>query len=136
MVLYFMIGSLPWQGLKAAITAHKYRLVLEKKQTIGVADLGGDLPPESTIDMDYVRNFAMRTNQTMDLFGAPSAIFSGGSDLNTTTSSAGSSGNTRDRAPSSRRKVQKRCVERSAASNRKLHQNMRPSSHAGQGSEA
>ena len=56
MMLYFMLGSLPWQGLKAPTQEQKYGLVLEKKQTISVAELCGDLPQEFAIYMNYVRN--------------------------------------------------------------------------------
>jgi casein kinase I family protein HRR25 len=56
MMLYFMLGSLPWQGLKAPTREQRYRLVLEKKQTTSVAELCGDLPQEFAIYMNYVRN--------------------------------------------------------------------------------
>ena len=56
MILYFMLGSLPWQGLKAPTQDQKDRLVLEKKQTTSVAELCGGLPQEFAIYMNYVRN--------------------------------------------------------------------------------
>jgi serine/threonine protein kinase len=56
MMLYSILGSLPWQGLKAPTLEQKYRLVLEKKQTTSVAELRGDLPQEIAIYMNYVRN--------------------------------------------------------------------------------
>ena len=56
MMLYFVLGSLPWQGLKAPTREQKNRLVLEKKQTTSVAELCGDLPQEFAIYMNYVRD--------------------------------------------------------------------------------
>jgi casein kinase I family protein HRR25 len=55
-MLYFMLGSLPWQGLKTPTREQRYRLVLEKKQTTSVAELCGNLPQEFAIYMNYVRN--------------------------------------------------------------------------------
>jgi hypothetical protein len=56
MTLYFMLGSLPWQGLKAPTKEQKYRLVLEKKQTTIVAELCGNLSTGIAIYMNCVRN--------------------------------------------------------------------------------
>ena len=76
----------------------------------------------------------------IDIFGESFAIFSGGSDLATTKSLVGPSGNTRDRASSVqssrlRREMQNGCVERSAASNRRVHQDMWPRGDVGNGHE-
>lgn len=56
MMLYFMFGSLPWQGLKAPTWEQNNQLVLEKKETTSVAELCGDLPQEFGMYMNYVRN--------------------------------------------------------------------------------
>ena len=56
MMLYFIRGSLPWQGLKASKHKRRDQLVLEKKQTTSVAELCGDLPPEFAVYMNYVRD--------------------------------------------------------------------------------
>jgi hypothetical protein len=37
--MYFLRGSLPWQGLKAATNKQKYEKIGEKKQTTNVKDL-------------------------------------------------------------------------------------------------
>ncbi|KIW24846.1 uncharacterized protein PV07_10534 [Cladophialophora immunda] len=55
MLVYFMRGRLPWQGLKAKRDA-KYLLVLEKKQTISAHELCAGLPSEFEDYMNYVRN--------------------------------------------------------------------------------
>lgn len=55
MALYFLHGSLPWQGLKAATRQERYRLVFERKQTIKVIELCRGLPAEFTTYMSYVR---------------------------------------------------------------------------------
>jgi hypothetical protein len=53
--LYFLCGSLPWQGLQARSRQEKYRLVLERKQAIRVAELCHGLPAEFTTYMSYIR---------------------------------------------------------------------------------
>lgn len=42
--MYFLRGSLPWQGLKAATNKQKYEKIGEKKQTTAVKDLCGAFP--------------------------------------------------------------------------------------------
>lgn len=42
--MYFLRGSLPWQGLKAATNKQKYEKIGEKKQTTAVKDLCGGFP--------------------------------------------------------------------------------------------
>jgi casein kinase I homolog HRR25 len=55
MLVYFMRGRLPWQGLKAKRDA-KYLLVLEKKQGTSANELCAGLPTEFEEYMNYVRN--------------------------------------------------------------------------------
>lgn len=55
MILYFVRGSLPWQGLKASTREQKHRLVLEQKQTIGMAKFCEGLPQDFETHMNYVR---------------------------------------------------------------------------------
>jgi casein kinase 1 len=42
--MYFLRGSLPWQGLKAATNKQKYEKIGEKKQTTSVKELCGAFP--------------------------------------------------------------------------------------------
>lgn len=42
--MYFLRGSLPWQGLKAATNKQKYERIGEKKQTTGIKDLCAGYP--------------------------------------------------------------------------------------------
>lgn len=55
MALYFLLGSLPWQGLKASNRQEKYRLVFERKKTIEVAELYHGLPAEFATYLSYIR---------------------------------------------------------------------------------
>ncbi|WPH03655.1 casein kinase-like protein I isoform epsilon [Acrodontium crateriforme] len=45
MLVYFFLGKLPWQGLKAPDRASKERMILDKKTSIDIDDLCVDLPP-------------------------------------------------------------------------------------------
>lgn len=42
--MYFLRGSLPWQGLKAATNKQKYERIGEKKQTTSINDLCAGFP--------------------------------------------------------------------------------------------
>ncbi|KAI8982504.1 kinase-like domain-containing protein [Pilobolus umbonatus] len=53
--MYFLRGSLPWQGLKAATNKQKYEKIGEKKQTTMIKDLCGAFPEEFGIYLQYVR---------------------------------------------------------------------------------
>ncbi|KAK5550542.1 hypothetical protein LTR46_011460 [Exophiala xenobiotica] len=55
MLVYFIRGRLPWQGLKAKRDA-KYLLVLEKKQATSASELCDGLPTQFEEYMNYVRN--------------------------------------------------------------------------------
>ena len=45
-LVYFLRGSLPWQGLKAGSDSRKEELILEKKKATTVIDLCSGLPRE------------------------------------------------------------------------------------------
>ncbi|KAJ3052246.1 casein kinase I, partial [Rhizophlyctis rosea] len=54
--MYFLRGSLPWQGLKAATNKQKYEKIGEKKQVTQVKDLCEGFPEEFASYLSYVRN--------------------------------------------------------------------------------
>lgn len=56
MLLYFLRGSLPWQGLTATNQEQKEKLILAKKQTISTKDLCEGLPWEFAAYFDHVRS--------------------------------------------------------------------------------
>ncbi|KAL1915831.1 uncharacterized protein VTP21DRAFT_6219 [Calcarisporiella thermophila] len=53
--MYFLRGSLPWQGLKAATNKQKYEKIGEKKQHTGTKELCAGFPEEFAIYLTYVR---------------------------------------------------------------------------------
>lgn len=53
---YFLKGSLPWQGLKAATKEEKYAKILQKKRSTSIEQLTADLPPEFALFFNYVRS--------------------------------------------------------------------------------
>lgn len=63
MLVYFMRGKLPWQGLKAK-RYDKYLRVLEMKRATSSSELCEGLPQELTDYMNYVHN--LRENDQPD----------------------------------------------------------------------
>lgn len=64
--MYFLRGSLPWQGLKAATNKQKYEKIGEKKQTTAVKDLCGAFPEEFGIYLQYVRKLGFEETPDYD----------------------------------------------------------------------
>lgn len=54
-LIYFLKGSLPWQGLKEKEKKKKYRLILEKKQQVSIAQLCKDCPTQFAEFLSYTR---------------------------------------------------------------------------------
>jgi casein kinase 1 len=54
-LLYFLRGSLPWQGLKAATKKQKYEKIRDKKVAVPAEVLGKGFPPEFIKYLNYVR---------------------------------------------------------------------------------
>jgi casein kinase 1 len=46
--MYFLRGSLPWQGLKAETNRQRYEKIAEKKQTTPIDELCKGFPGKST----------------------------------------------------------------------------------------
>ncbi len=53
--LYFLRGSLPWQGIKAATNEEKRKRIGEKKQETTTGDLCAGFPEEFSKGLEYVR---------------------------------------------------------------------------------
>ncbi|KAI8338386.1 kinase-like domain-containing protein [Chlamydoabsidia padenii] len=64
--MYFLRGSLPWQGLKAATNKQKYEKIGEKKQTTNVKDLCYGYPEEFGIYLQYVRKLGFEESPDYD----------------------------------------------------------------------
>lgn len=56
MLIYFLKGSLPWQGLKANSKHGKYKLILEKKLNLSVETLCMGIPKEFATFLKYTRD--------------------------------------------------------------------------------
>ncbi|KAI8994633.1 kinase-like domain-containing protein [Pilobolus umbonatus] len=72
--MYFLRGSLPWQGLKAATNKQKYERIGEKKQTTSVKDLCEGFPEEFGLYLQYARKLSFEETPNYeylkDLFNA------------------------------------------------------------------
>ncbi|KAI7901252.1 kinase-like domain-containing protein [Cokeromyces recurvatus] len=64
--MYFLRGSLPWQGLKAATNKQKYEKIGEKKQTTAIKSLCGAYPEEFGIYLQYVRKLGFEETPDYD----------------------------------------------------------------------
>jgi len=56
LLIYFMKGKLPWQGLKAKDKYEKYEKIKQRKQETSLEELCSDLPIEFYNYMTHVRN--------------------------------------------------------------------------------
>eukprot|EP01022_Parablepharisma_sp_SALTPOND_P013874 TRINITY_DN1862_c0_g1_i1.p7 TRINITY_DN1862_c0_g1~~TRINITY_DN1862_c0_g1_i1.p7 ORF type:complete len:148 (+),score=19.62 TRINITY_DN1862_c0_g1_i1:718-1161(+) len=56
MLLYFLRGCLPWQGIEAKDKFEKYRLIKKKKLETSIESLCKDYPKELTDYFNYCRN--------------------------------------------------------------------------------
>jgi casein kinase 1 len=64
--MYFLRGSLPWQGLKAATNKQKYEKIGEKKQTTPIKELCEGYPEEFAIYLNYVRKLGFEETPDYD----------------------------------------------------------------------
>lgn len=56
MMVYFLRGRLPWQGLKVRSRSEKEQLVLDKKMALDAEELCSELPQEFVEYMRYVKS--------------------------------------------------------------------------------
>ncbi|KAF9231964.1 kinase-like protein [Melanogaster broomeanus] len=64
--MYFLRGSLPWQGLKAATNKQKYEKIGEKKQVTRIRELCHGYPDEFGIYLNYVRKLGFEETPDYD----------------------------------------------------------------------
>ena len=55
-LVYFLKGGLPWQGLKAKSATKKYKLIMEKKQSITILALCQGCPSQFAEYLAYCRS--------------------------------------------------------------------------------
>ena len=63
MLLYFLRGSLLWQGLTAADQTQKEELILKEKETVNTKDLCEDIPGDFAAYFDYTYSLAFDEEQ-------------------------------------------------------------------------
>lgn len=56
LLMYFLRGSLPWQGLRAVSKEEKYAKILQKKRSTTIDSLCRGFPPEFALYFNYVRS--------------------------------------------------------------------------------
>lgn len=56
MLMYFLRGSLPWQGLKADTVKERYKKIGQTKQLTKIKDLCASFPEEFSYFLNYARN--------------------------------------------------------------------------------
>lgn len=56
LLMYFLRGSLPWQGLRATTKEEKYAKILQKKRSTTIDSLCRGYPPELALYFNYVRS--------------------------------------------------------------------------------
>ncbi|KAJ3222606.1 casein kinase I [Chytriomyces hyalinus] len=64
--MYFLRGSLPWQGLKAATNKEKYEKIGQKKQSTAIKDLCDGFPEEFASYMRYCRELKFEETPDYD----------------------------------------------------------------------
>jgi serine/threonine protein kinase len=77
-LVYFLKGSLPWQGMRAETKKMKYRKIMEKKIGTAFSDLCAGLPDAFRVFMEYARalrfddrpDYAFARGLFRDLFAA------------------------------------------------------------------
>ena len=65
-LMYFLRGNLPWQGLKVRSKEDRYKKILEKKKETSTQDLCKDFPHEFFEYVDYSRKLEYEENPDYD----------------------------------------------------------------------
>ncbi|KAJ3229395.1 hypothetical protein HDU81_005399 [Chytriomyces hyalinus] len=65
-LVYFLRGSLPWQGLKAATTKQKYEKIGEMKQSLPIEELCEGFPQEFSTYLKYCRELTFEETPDYD----------------------------------------------------------------------
>ncbi|KAJ3202764.1 casein kinase I [Entophlyctis luteolus] len=65
-LFYFLRGSLPWQGMKAATNKQKYEKIGEKKRTVPISELCEGFPKEFGIYLSYCRELKFEETPDYD----------------------------------------------------------------------
>jgi len=74
-LVYFLKGGLPWQGLKAKSATKKYKLIMEKKQSITIPALCQGCPSQFAEYLAYCRSLGLKQSQTLLTFVECSATY-------------------------------------------------------------
>ena len=65
-LIYFMKGSLPWQGLVAATKNQKYNLIMQAKRDITIEDLCKGFPDEFKLYFEHVKKLKFEERPDFD----------------------------------------------------------------------
>lgn len=57
-LVYFLRGVLPWQGLKAKTASKKYKMIMEKKQSVSITELCQGCPIQFAEYLTYCRSLS------------------------------------------------------------------------------
>ena len=66
-LLYFLRGNLPWQGLKVKSKEDRYKKILDKKRETSTEELCRDFPQEFYQYVDYTKNLEYEENPNYDM---------------------------------------------------------------------
>ena len=66
-LIYFLKGNLPWQGLRVKTKEEKYRKILEKKKEISSEELGKDFPQQFSEFLDYTKKLEYKDAPDYDM---------------------------------------------------------------------
>ena len=66
LILYFLRGSLPWQGLKIASRNKRFKKITNLKKTVKLENLCENLPPEILLFCKYTRKLGFTENPKYD----------------------------------------------------------------------